>query len=75
MRSPVSTDALPIAVRRRRTITVTGLADGLPPPWYHSHEDTPDRVVPQALTRATDFVVGLAPADRPRGRPHAGRAG
>ena len=60
VRSPVSTDALPIAVRRRRTVTVTGLADGLPPPWYHSHEDTPDRVVPQALTRCTDFVVGLA---------------
>ncbi len=69
MRSPLSTDALPVAVRRGRAITITGLADGLPPPWYHTHEDTPERVVGEALTRATDFVVDLARLlDRDAGR-------
>ncbi len=69
VRSPLLTDALPAAIRRRRAITITSLADGLPPPWYHTHEDTPERVVPQSLTRATDFVVGLAGLlDREAGR-------
>ena len=69
VRSPLSTDALPVAIRRRRAITITGLADGLPPPWYHTHEDTPERVVGEAMTRATDFVVALARLlDRDAGR-------
>ena len=69
VRSPLLTDALPLAVRRGRAITITGLAGGLPPPWYHTHEDTPDRVVDEALTRSTDFVVGLARLlDREAGR-------
>lgn len=70
VRSPLATDALPVAIRRRRAITITGLADGLPAPWYHSHEDTPERVVGQAMTSATDFAVGLARLlDREAGRP------
>ena len=70
LRSPLATDALPVAVRRRRAITITGLAEGLPAPWYHSHEDTPDRVVGQTMTRATDFAVGLVRLlDREAGRP------
>jgi hypothetical protein len=72
VRSPVSTDALPVAIRRRRAITITGLTDGLPPPWYRAHDDTPERVVGPALTRATDFAVGLARLiDREAGRSPA----
>ena len=29
-------------------------------PWYHTHDDVPDRIDPQALTRVTDFVVALS---------------
>lgn len=69
LRSPLTTDALPAAVRRRRAISIVGLNQGLPPPWYHTHDDTPDRVVGDALGRATDFVVGLARLlDREAGR-------
>jgi hypothetical protein len=69
VRSPLLSDALPLAIRRRRAITIAGLADGLPAPWHHGHEDTPQRVVGEALTRATDFVVGLAALlDREAGR-------
>lgn len=59
VRSADVSDAQPVAIRRRRAITITGLADGLPPPWQRSHEDTPERVVESALTRATDLVVEL----------------
>lgn len=69
LRSPLTTDALPAAVRRRRAISILGLSEGLPPPWYRTHEDTPERVVPQALSRATEFVVALATLlDRDAGR-------
>lgn len=69
LRSPLTTDALPAAVRRRRAISILGLSEGLPPPWYRTHDDTPERVVPQALSRATEFVVALATLlDRDAGR-------
>lgn len=69
VRSAHVTDAQAAAIRRRRAITITGLADGLPPPWRRSHEDTPERVVEGALTRATGFVVDLARLlDREAGR-------
>lgn len=60
LRSPLGTDALPAAVRRLRAITITGVEDGLPAPWYHTHEDVPARVDPAALAQATEFVVALA---------------
>lgn len=69
LRSPLITDALPAAVRRRRAISIVGLDDGLPPPWHHTHEDTPERVVGPSLARATEFVLGLARLlDREAGR-------
>jgi aminopeptidase YwaD len=69
VRSPVTTDAIAARIRGLRAITITSLDDGLPPPWYHAHEDTPERVNPGAITRATEFVVGLARLlDREAGR-------
>ena len=60
-RFPLGTDALPAAIRGFRAITITGLDEGgLPPSWYHTHDDTPERVDAAALARATEFVAGLA---------------
>ena len=43
--------------------------DGNLAPWYHTHDDTPERVDADALSRATDFVVALARLiDRDAGR-------
>ncbi|MGH2923829.1 MAG: M20/M25/M40 family metallo-hydrolase [Solirubrobacterales bacterium] len=59
VRSPLLTDALPPRVRGYRAISIASLTDGLVPPWYHTPEDTPDRLVPASLERTTDFVVSL----------------
>jgi Peptidase family M28 len=62
-------DALPPQIRKLSSITIT---DGYRAPWYHRHEDTPERVNASALTTATDFVVALARLlDRDAGRSHA----
>jgi hypothetical protein len=72
LRSPLPSEATPAAIRRRRAITIRGLADGLPPPWLHTHDDTPGRVVGPALSRATEFTLGLAALlDREAGRARA----
>jgi Peptidase family M28 len=70
IRHPLLDDALPPRVRRMRSITIrTTDEDGNLAPWYHTHDDVPDRVDPGALSRATDFVVGLARLiDRDAGR-------
>jgi Peptidase family M28 len=70
IRHPLLDDALPPRVRRMRSITLrtTDPAGNLAP-WYHTHDDVPERVDPAALTRATDFVVALARLiDRDAGR-------
>jgi hypothetical protein len=59
LRSPLLTDALPATVRGLRAISILGLAEGLPPGWYHTHDDVPERVEGEALARATEFVVAL----------------
>jgi hypothetical protein len=53
-----------------RAITLrTTEPDGNLAPWYHTHDDTPDRVDAEALTRATGFIVSLARLiDRDAGR-------
>jgi hypothetical protein len=63
-------DALPARVRRMRAITLrTTEPDGNLAPWYHTHDDTPERVDSEALTRATGFIVSLARLiDRDAGR-------
>jgi hypothetical protein len=73
IRHPLLDDALPPRVRKRRAITIrTTDQDGNLAPWYHTHDDTPERVDDDALTRATDFVVALARLlDREAGRAAA----
>ena len=70
IRHPLLDDALPARVRRLRAITLrTTDPNGNLAPWYHTHEDTPERVDSNALTEATDFVVALARLiDRDAGR-------
>jgi Peptidase family M28 len=67
-------DALPPRVRGRRAITLrTTDPDGNLAPWYHTHDDVPDRVDPDALRRATDFLIALARLiDREEGRRVSG---
>jgi Peptidase family M28 len=70
IRHPLLDDALPPRIRHLRSITLrTTDADGNLAPWYHTHEDVPERVDSAALGRATDFVVALARLiDRDAGR-------
>jgi Peptidase family M28 len=70
IRHPLLDDALPPRIRKHRAITIrTTDADGNLAPWYHTHEDVPERVDSEALTHATDFVVALARLlDRDAGR-------
>jgi hypothetical protein len=73
IRHPLLDDAMPARVRRMRAITLrTTDPDGNLAPWYHTHDDTPERVDAEALTRATDFLVSLAALiDRDAGRAGA----
>ena len=80
IRHPLVDDALPARVRRMRSITLrTTDEDGNLAPWYHTHEDVPDRIDLTSLGRATDFTIGLARLlDRDAGRltaaqPHGER--
>jgi hypothetical protein len=70
IRHPLLDDALPARVRRMRAITLrTTDPDGNLAPWYHTHDDVPERVDAGALTRATDFLVSLVRLiDRDAGR-------
>jgi hypothetical protein len=70
IRHPLLDDAMPARVRRMRAITLrTTDPDGNLAPWYHTHDDTPERVDAEALTRATEFLVSLARLiDRDTGR-------
>jgi peptidase M28-like protein len=61
IRHPLLDDALPPRIRRRRVITLRATDEnGNLAPWYHTHEDVPERIDSEALDRATDFVVALA---------------
>jgi hypothetical protein len=61
IRHPLLDDALPPRIRKFRAITLrTTDADGNLAPWYHTHDDVPERVDATALGRATDFVVALS---------------
>jgi peptidase M28-like protein len=77
IRHPVLDDALPARVRKLPAITLrTSDESGNLAPWYHTHDDTPDRVDAVALERATDFVLALSrlidrEAGRGRGEPVA----
>lgn len=73
LRSAAVSDALAARVRRMRSISLVGADGGLPPPWLHDHEDTPERVDPAALERMTGFLVSLAGL-LDRGAARAGEA-
>jgi hypothetical protein len=70
IRHPLLDDAMPARIRRMRAITIrTTDADGNLAPWYHTHDDVPERVDSTALTEATNFIVSLARlVDRDAGR-------
>lgn len=72
IRIPFHTDALPVSTRRFRAISLIGAEDGVGPPYYHTHEDTPDKLDEDSLTRAVDFAIELArQIDRDVGRRSA----
>ncbi len=70
IRHPLLDDAMPARARRMRAITLrTTDPDGNLAPWYHTHDDVPERVDVEALSRATDFLVSLIRLiDRDAGR-------
>ena len=80
IRHPLLDDALPARVRRKRAITLrTTDENGNLAPWYHTHDDVPERVDPRrstapptsssALARLIDRDAGRSPAPpRPRRR-------
>jgi hypothetical protein len=69
IRIPFHTDALPANTRRLRAISVIGAEDGVGPPYYHTHADTPDKLDEEAMTRAVEFTLELVrQIDRDVGR-------
>ncbi|MGC1813528.1 MAG: hypothetical protein WA696_05260, partial [Solirubrobacterales bacterium] len=70
IRHPLLDDAMPARVRRLRAITLrTTDPDGNLAPWYHTHDDVPERVDGETLGRATDFLLSLVRLiDRDAGR-------
>jgi hypothetical protein len=69
IRIPFHTDALPANTRGFRAISLVGVEDGVGPPYYHTHADTPDELDEDAMTRAVDFTVELVrQIDRDVGR-------
>jgi peptidase M28-like protein len=54
------TDALPPTLAGYSSIALIGASDkGLPPPSYHTLDDTPDRIQPESLVLFHDFALEL----------------
>lgn len=69
IRIPFHTDALPPCARGFRAISIVGVEDGVGPPYYHTPEDTPDKLDEAAISAAVEFTVALVRAlDRDLGR-------
>ena len=69
IRIPFHTDALPANTRHLRAISVIGAEDGVGPPYYHTHADTPDKLDEESMTRAVEFTLELVrQIDRDVGR-------
>ena len=62
IRIPLHTDALPLLARGFRAISLIGATEGVGAPYYHTPEDTPDRVDQGSMDKAVDFTVALARA-------------
>lgn len=72
LRIPTHTDALPALARGFRAISIVAAEDGLTPPYYHTHQDTPDKLDEEAMTRSVEFTVELVrQLDRDVGRAMA----
>ncbi|MEK6277629.1 MAG: M28 family peptidase [Actinomycetota bacterium] len=72
IRIPFHTDALPARARGFRAISLIGAEDGVGPPYYHTHQDTPDKLDSDAMTRAVEFTLELVrQLDRDVGRSAA----
>ena len=72
IRIPVHTDALPARARGFRAISLIGAEDGVGPPYYHTHQDTPEKLDADAMARAVDFTLELVrQLDRDVGRSAA----
>ena len=75
LRIPFHSDALPAHTRGFRAISIIGVKDGVSPPYYHTHADTPDELDDDAMQRAVDFTVELVrQVDRDAGRLAGGAA-
>ena len=59
IRIPFHSDALPARARGFRAISIIGADQGLGPPYYHTPDDTPDKLDEEAMTRAVEFTVAL----------------
>jgi peptidase M28-like protein len=59
LRIPFHSDALPPNTRGLRAISIVGVEDGVSPPYYHTHADTPEMLDEDAMTRAIDFTLEL----------------
>jgi hypothetical protein len=76
IRIPFHTDALPTRARGFRAISLIGAEEGVGAPYYHTHDDTPDKVDDEALSRSVEFTVELVRAlDRDVGRSRQGGGG
>lgn len=69
LRIPFHSDALAANTRGFRAISLVGAEDGVSPPYYHTHADTPDKLDEEAMTRAVEFTLELVrQIDRDVGR-------
>ena len=74
LRIPFHSDALPAAVRGLRATSIVGAKDGVTPPYYHTHADTPEQLDEEAMTRAVEFTLELIrQLDRDVGRGQPSR--
>jgi len=62
VRVPLHTDALPVRIRGYGAISIVGTRNGIGAPYYHTHDDTPDRVDDGALAAATDLAATIVRA-------------
>jgi len=62
IRIPFHTDALPVRMRGFRAISLIGAQDGVGPPYYHTVEDTIDKLDGKAMSRGVEFGIELVRA-------------